>query len=142
LEEVRAQRDSQDDLLAQIAELDARYFDAHNRCDLDALRAFLAPDMESYHDVGGYLQGREAFMEVMQQFCAHPERSRRELIPGTLEAHRLAGVGAMAMGEHRFSMVESGADMGSGKMIIIWRMQGDEWQVLRIVSYDHKPPPQ
>lgn len=142
LEEVRAQRNPQDDILAQIAELDARYFDAHNRCDLEALRAFLAPDMEAYHDLGGYLQGREAFMEVMEGFCSHPEHSRRELTPGTLEAYRLAGVGAMHMADHRFHMVESGADMGSGKMIIIWRLQDDEWQVFRIISYDHKPASQ
>lgn len=131
---------SQESLLAQITELDARYFGAHNSCDLEALRALLAPDMEAYHDVGGSLNGREAFMAVMQQFCSHPERTRRELIPGTLEAHRLADVGGLHMAHHRFYGVESGEDRGGGKMIMLWRRHGDEWQVFRSISYDHTPP--
>lgn len=67
---------------------------------------------------GGYLQGREAFVEVIQQFCSRAERSRRELTRGTLEAHEPAAFGAMHVADHRFYMVGSGADGGSGKMII------------------------
>ncbi|MGO4780143.1 nuclear transport factor 2 family protein, partial [Lysobacter sp. 2RAB21] len=36
-----------------IAALDAKVFDAYNRCDLETFEQYFSPDVEFYHDKGG-----------------------------------------------------------------------------------------
>ena len=69
-------------------------------------------------------------------------RSRRELVPGTLEVFPLANFGAIQTGIHRFYILEPGQPERSGdiaKFIHVWKKSDDKWKLARVLSYDHKP---
>lgn len=91
-----------DSLQAIASKLDSLYFNAHNSCDLQQLRSLLASDIETFHDLGGYLQGRENFMETMRQFCSNPNRTQRSLDSGALEAYPMEGIGLLHKADHNF----------------------------------------
>ena len=61
-----AQEPPRGELYRTVAALDEAFFDAYNRCDLDAVRGFLAEDLEFYHDVDGKLTDREVLVEALR----------------------------------------------------------------------------
>lgn len=136
--------ESQDSLEAVVADLDARYFDAYNRCDLEALEAFHADDLEAYHDRRGGPFGWETMRGMLARgICAVPGRLRRELVPGTLAVYPIAGGGAVQMADHLFyEKAEDGEEhlTTAAKMIVLWRHTEGGWKVSRVISYDHVPP--
>jgi CubicO group peptidase (beta-lactamase class C family)/pimeloyl-ACP methyl ester carboxylesterase len=133
-----------DSLLATIAELDERYFDAYNTCDLSTLGDLHARDLEAYHDIRGGPADWDAYMQgLAERLCGQPVRVRRELAPGTLQAHALAGFGALHMADHRFYQIDAeGVERpgGSGRMIAVWQNTEGDWKISRLISYDHVPP--
>ena len=46
--------------------LDAQLFDAANRCDYEKLTAMVDENLELYHDQGGLMLGRQAFLESIK----------------------------------------------------------------------------
>lgn len=80
---------------------------------------------------------------LAERVCEGPVRVRRELIPGTLQGHRLAGVGALHMADHRFYQIDTDGverPAGSGRMIAVWQKTDGAWKISRLISYDHIPP--
>lgn len=120
-----------------VAELDARLFDAYNRCDLDAFRALLADDLEFYHDQGGLMLGADAVAEATRKHICG--KVRRELVPGTLEVDRIEGYGAIELGSHRFCELEGEHCMGIARFVQVWKRDGDDWKATRIISFGHRP---
>lgn len=141
--QAQAQQKS-DSLLNIVSELDSLYFAAHNHCDLKQIRSLLASDIETFHDIGGYVQGRGKFMEVMQQFCSNPKRMQRSLVPGTLEAYPMEGIGLLHKADHHFYRINDDGEKeidGSGRMIMLWKQnKNNEWKVWDLISYGHGPP--
>ncbi len=138
----QARPDAPEDLARTLAAQDAALFDAYNRCDLDKFAAFFDENVEFYHDKGGVTHGRAAVVENTKKYICG--KVRRELVAGSLEAHPIAGFGAVEMGSHRF--YELGAKPGSGptgvaKFVLLWRHKDGAWQVTRVISYDHAPAP-
>jgi hypothetical protein len=64
---------------------------------------------------------------------------RRELVPGSLKVFPIKDFGALAQGEHRFCQFASGECEGVADFVMLWRKQGDLWQVTRVFSYGHRP---
>lgn len=120
-----------------VAELDARLFDAYNRCDLDAFRALLADDLEFYHDQGGLMLGADAVTEATRKHICG--KVRRELVPGTLEVDRIESYGAIELGSHRFCELEGEHCMGIARFVQVWKRDGDDWKATRIISFGHRP---
>ena len=118
-----------------IAARDAELFDAYNRCDLDRFGAAFAPDVEFYHDLGGVSRDRQTVIDNTRKYICG--KVRRELIPGTLKVYPIKDFGAIEEGEHRFCQVTEGC-AGIAKFIIIWRRDGDQWIVTRVLSYGHR----
>lgn len=131
-----------EELPRTLAALDGALFDSFNRCDLDRFATFFAEDVEFYHDKGGVTLGRAALVEsVRNNICG---KVRREVIADSLEAHPVAGFGAVHMGAHRF--YELSAKPGSGpvgvaKFIHLWQYKDGAWKITRVISYDHAPAP-
>lgn len=125
-------------LFETLAALDAALFDSYNRCDLDKNRTFFADDLEFYHDQGGLTRGADKLTEQLKKnICG---KTRRELVPGSLEVHPLKGYGAVQIGVHRFfSPADAKEASGEAKFIHIWRYDNGEWKITRVISYDHKP---
>src|SRR5688572_23458159 len=90
----------EDALFKQMASLDAQVFDAYNTCALETFASFFAEDVEFYHDKGGLMRGRQALVEaVKNNICG---KTRRDLVPGTLEVHPMDNFGALQIGTARF----------------------------------------
>jgi hypothetical protein len=121
-----------------LAALDAQMFDTYNKCDLQKNRAFFADDLEFYHDQGGLTTGADTLVEQLRKnICG---KTRRELVPGSLEVHELKGYGAVQIGVHRFfSPIDAKEPVGEAKFIHIWRYKDGMWKITRVISYDHGP---
>ncbi len=130
---------SDDALFRTTASLDRDLFDAFNNCQLDKFGSFFVDDVEFYHDEGGVTRGREALVaSVKNNACG---RTRRDLIPGTLEVHPMNGYGALQIGAHRFCEPSAqpcdGRARTVGRFIHLWEERDGAWKITRVISYDH-----
>jgi hypothetical protein len=124
-----------DALFQTISALDARLFNAYNKCDLDTLGAMVSDDLEFYHDKTGLSVGKPVFIEAIRKnICG---KVHRELVPGTLEVYPLNGYGAVEIGVHRFTHPGLDDDLGEAKFITLWQNNNGVWKVTRVISYDH-----
>ena len=120
-----------------VAALDAAMFEAFNSCDGEGYGAFLAEDIEFYHDADGLNQDRDSLIEAVNTtICGN---FRRQLTPGSMEVWPVPGYGAIETGWHAFVNYGADAPHGQGRFLLIWRQDADGWKVTRIVSYDHGP---
>jgi hypothetical protein len=139
------------ELTASIRARSQAVFDAvFETCDLAALRAVVADDMEFYHDKGGVVaRSGSEFVAAIGKRCADQNgsdgfRSRRELVEASLEVHPIPGYGAMEAGTHRF--YERRGDgpeslAGVAKFAHVWQQVNGEWKLSRVMSYAHGAAP-
>lgn len=130
-----------DALFDKISALDTAVFDAFNHCSapgqLERHASYFAPDVEFYHDKGGVTWTREAMIaNTAKNVCGH---FRRELVPGSLKVYPIKDFGAIEQGVHRFCQFKTGDCDGIADFVIVWRHQGDQWQITRVLSYGHRP---
>lgn len=65
---------------------------------------------------------------------------RRELLKGSLEVYQISGYGAIQYGTHNFYQTNLGEAeklVAQPKFMHIWKKVGNDWKIVRIVSYDH-----
>ena len=123
------------DLFTAVKSLDAKLFDAYNRCDLTTLGAMVSDDLEFYHDQTGLSVGKAPFIAAIKDnICG---KVQRELLPRTLEVYPLKGYGAVEIGIHRFHQPAHPEDVGDARFIMLWHNQDGVWKVTRVISYDH-----
>jgi hypothetical protein len=130
-----------DELFRTAASLDSELFNAYNTCDLEKFGSFFAEDVEFYHDKGGVTRGRQTLVDsIKSNICG---KTRRDLIPGTLEVHPMDGYGALQIGAHRFCDVTAkqcdDKSGGVAKFIHLWQSKEGAWKITRVISYDHAP---
>jgi len=123
-----------DALTRTVAALDTKVFDAYNTCDMKTFGQYFSTDVEFYHDKGGLMTSRDAVVDATRRNICH--KVKRELV-GSLEVYPIKDYGAIEIGTHRFCQIDSGKCEGMGKFLHIWRYQGGQWQMTRVVSYDH-----
>ena len=123
-------------LTRTITSLDAQVFDAYNRCDMDTFAKFFTPAVEFYHDKGGVTWNRQSVVDNTRKNICH--KVRRELVVGTLKVYPIKDYGAIEEGEHRFCQLDPGNCEGIAKFLMIWRNNGGNWQMTRVVSYGHR----
>jgi uncharacterized protein (TIGR02246 family) len=128
----------EDDLYKTIAALDTAVFDAYNTCALEKFGSYFAEDIEFYHDQGGVSRGLQTLKDaVKNNICG---KTRRELVPGTLQVHRMKNYGALEIGVHRFHAPEKDAPArGEAQFIHLWQEKDGVWKITRVISYDHRP---
>lgn len=124
-----------DALVRTVNELDTRVFDAYNTCDLDTFGRYFADDVEFYHDKGGVMTSRDAVVDATRRNICH--KVRRERV-GKLEVYPIKDFGAIEAGTHRFCEIGGKGCQGQGKFLHIWRYRDGQWQMTRVVSYDHR----
>lgn len=130
-------------LAETLAALDAAAFDAFNRCDepgqLDRHASFFSPSVEFYHDNGGVTWTRDAMIANTAKYvCGN---FRRELVPGSLRVYPVKDFGAIAQGVHRFCQIADGKCEGMADFVMIWRQDGERWEITRVLSYGHRAAP-
>jgi ketosteroid isomerase-like protein len=125
------------ELFKKVAALDAAVFDAYNRCELTALGALFAEDVEFYHDQNGLSRGRAALVQAVKDNICH--KVQRALVPGTLQVHEMKGYGALEIGVHRFHQPAVRAEAtGEAQFVHLWQNRDGVWQITRVISYDHR----
>ncbi len=131
---------TQEALFETVRLQDKLLFDAYNHCDLTKLGAMVTDDLEFYHDKTGLAVGKQNFLDSIQKYICG--KVTRELVPGTLEVHELAGYGAVELGVHRFHHPGEKENAGEAKFVTVWQNKGGAWKVSRVISYDHVSLPQ
>ena len=124
-------------LTATVTALDRKLFDAYNACDLDTFTALFTPDVEFYHDKGGATFDRDTVVANTRQYICG--KVRRELLTETLRIYPIKDYGAIEEGEHRFCELATGRCEGSAKFLMIWKRDGDDWRMTRVISFGHRP---
>lgn len=119
-----------------IATLDAKVFDAYNRCDLAAFAGYFVPNVEFFHDTGGATFDRKTVIDNTRKYICN--KVRRELLSESFRVYPIEGYGAIEEGEHRFCELASGKCEGIAKFLMIWRNRSGRWQLTKVVSYGHR----
>ncbi len=123
-------------LTGTIAALDAKVFDAYNRCDLAAFGSYFVPKVEFYHDTGGATFDRKTVVDNTRKYICN--KVRRELLPATFKVYPIKDYGAIEEGEHRFCEIATGNCEGIAKFLMIWHNKNGHWQLTKVVSFGHR----
>lgn len=122
---------------------DSMLFDASfAHCDYAKAAAFLAPDVEFYHDQTGFHAGdvvRDDFRRLTAN-CPAKQGIRRAVVPGSLHVYPIKEFGAVQIGEHTFRETGS-ATFTTARFVHLWQQRGDRWVLSRVMSFDHLPTP-
>ncbi|WP_386069163.1 nuclear transport factor 2 family protein [Tahibacter sp. UC22_41] len=124
-------------LTATVTALDRKLFDAYNACDLDTFTTLFTPDVEFYHDKGGATFDRDTVVANTRQYICG--KVRRELLTEALRIYPIKDYGAIEEGEHRFCELATGRCEGSAKFLMIWKRDGNDWRMTRVISFGHRP---
>ena len=125
-----------DPLTKEIGALDAKVFDAYNRCDLPVFSGYFDPKVAFYHDTGGATFERDAMVEgVRKNICG---KVKRELIPASFRVYPIKDYGAIEEGEHRFCELATRRCEGIAKFMMVWATQGGAWRITNVLSYGHR----
>ena len=129
--------DGRSELYDEIAKADAEFFAAFNVCDLEAMAATFAKDLEFYHDLAG-VSGYESTMRATTENCERQLGLERELIEGSHEVYPIKDYGAIQIGRHTFCHPENGESVcGTFEFLHVWRRTEEGWKIARVISYDH-----
>ena len=132
------------ELFEKIKALDTAFFDAFNKCEIAKMESLFAEDVEFYHEKRGVLADKKSVMEAFStNLCGDKDNKvRRELVEGSLKVHPIANYGALAVGEHRFYLTQSGQAEkldGIGMFTNLWQLKDGEWRMSRVFSYGFRP---
>lgn len=125
-----------DALTAEVTTLDAKVFDAYNRCDLDVFGGYFDPGVAFFHDTGGATFDRATVIANTRKYICG--KVRRELLPSTLRVYPIKEYGAIEEGEHRFCEPATGKCEGVAKFVIVWAHHGIAWRITNVLSYGHR----
>jgi hypothetical protein len=128
------------ELFDKIKGLDNAFFDAYNKCETAKMESLFTEDVEFYHEKRGVLSTRKTVMEVLSNnLCGDKNNKvRRELVEGSLKVYPIENYGALALGEHRFYLTQSGQKEkldGIGMFTNLWQFKNGEWRMSRVLSY-------
>ncbi|GAB0156745.1 hypothetical protein CHRYSEOSP005_20120 [Chryseobacterium sp. Alg-005] len=134
-----------DELYKTAKKLDSLIFDiGFNKCDLSHYNSIVSNDLEFYHDKGGITSGKEAFIaSIKNNICGGPNKVKRELVPNSMKVYPLYNNNVLYAfiqeGEHDFFEFVNGKwNKGSrAKFTILWILEGKDWKMKRVLSYDH-----
>jgi len=118
-----------------------------NKCDTTQLRNLLDDDLEFYHDQNGLLESKEMLIQQIHNLCKISYKPIRVLVENSLKVFPLFSngkmYGAIQTGEHEFYGEESDKPRyltSTAKFTHVWVIDGQEWKLKRILSYDHVIP--
>lgn len=124
-------------LFNKIAHMDSVMFDAFNTQNMDKFKPLFTEDLEWYQDNGGLIPYKIVF-ENFENTFKKEFKLTRQLVKSSLEVHPIKDYGAIEIGVHQFRHIENGKkEIGTFKFLMIWREKDGQWQISRVISYDH-----
>ena len=143
-----AGQDDQAELLKTFVELDNTLFEeSFNKCRDEVLPPLISDDFEFYHDVAG-IQNRTEFLNAIKaNICSNMDRKPiRKLVAGSMEVFPLKKdnvlYGVIQRGVHEFYIKEPNKEIyitGIAKFTHLWLLKDKQWQLKRVLSFDHQP---
>lgn len=137
-----------DPLRVTLLERDSSFFAIYfNECDPAAVSAMVMPDLEFYHDKGGFAFSTSAgFVEDYRKSCterAKPDawRSRRALVADSFTVHPIKDYGAITQGDHLFYERKGDGPerlAGKARFFNVWRNDNGVWKLARVFSFYHR----
>lgn len=134
-------------LSAAIGERDTALFRVmFDACDPATLADLVTEDIEFYHDRGGLMSTRTAFVADYAKGCEAKKapdawRSRRVLVPGSMRVYAIPGAGAVEEGTHLFYERQGDGPeklVGRARFSMFWKLDADgQWRLSRAFSIDH-----
>jgi hypothetical protein len=126
-------------LYQKVLALDTAMFDSFNKCadpaELAKHATFFDKDVEFYHDFGGLSLGVDTVIDsTRKNVCG---QFRRELDVASFHVYPVPGFGAIATGTHRFCHTPTTCE-GAAEFTMVWRQNGDVWQITRALSFGHR----
>ena len=137
-----------DTLHEQILQADSQLFAAaFDQCDAAKAANMTTQDMEFFHDKGGKSSSNRAeFAHSIATICQDQQsgdRPRlRRALQGTPQVFPMQQDRALEIGTHRFyQRSRDGHERVSGeaRFVHLWRNVEGDWQLERVISYDHQP---
>lgn len=125
-----------DPLTTEIGALEAKVFDACNRCDLPTFSGYFDPEVAFYHDTGGATFERDAMVDRVRRYICG--KVKRELIAATFRVYPIKDYGAIEEGEHRFCDLATGRCERVAKFVMVWAKQNGAWRITSVLSYGHR----
>ncbi|MGS2719543.1 hypothetical protein [Paraglaciecola aestuariivivens] len=93
--------------------------------------------LEFYHDQVGLTEYAQT-IESTKNNCARKLGLTRTLLPEYTVVFPIKNYGAIQEGQHQFCHIENGMnDCGTFKFVLIWKNNGENWTLTRVISYDH-----
>lgn len=135
-------------LFDELKAKDSLLFDVgFNTCDTAIMRLLLSNDLEFYHDQNGLLESKEQFLQGIPNLCKMSYKPTRVLIDSSLNVFPLYTngqlYGAIQTGIHEFYGKEEGKPIyltSTAQFSHVWILEEEQWQLKRILSYDHVVP--
>ena len=146
---INAQVNTESSLFIELKKADSLFFEeGFNKCNFKVVESYISSDFEFYHDENG-TQNREKFIKGFREsICSNTEKKPiRKLVEESLEVYRLKNngetYGAIQKGIHLFYIKAPNKELyltNIAKFTSIWILEGGDWKLSRILSYDHKEP--
>ena len=136
------------ELFKELKEKDSLLFDlGFNNCDTTQFRNLLSDDFEFYHDLDGFQDSKETFIQNIPNLCKMDYKPTRVLVDNSLEVFPLRSngkiYGAVQKGIHKFYGEKNNTPKyltSTAKFTHVWVIENDEWKLKRILSYNHILP--
>jgi hypothetical protein len=143
-----AQVDKNSELFKNLKAKDSILFKiGFNKCEVEKSAALMTEDLEFYHDKGGVLNSKDAFVNQMKNgLCKpnNPEKVYRFLVEGSLEVFSMYNngeiYGALQNGKHFFSPDQTMTFEKTDNYALfshLWIIENYEWKLKRVISYNH-----
>lgn len=126
------------ELVAEIRDVDRQVFEAYQDCDVSRYGSFLSSELEFYQDDIG-VRNRSQILASMTDRCKEGIHLLRRLDEKTLIINGVPGYDAVEAGTHRIYSVQQGSEHldATVQFTQIWTKKTGQWQLLRVVSFDH-----
>jgi len=127
-------------LVAEITAADRRNFEAYESCDADQYKTSLSPDLEFYQD-NQPMKNRQQIIDSLKYRCAEGIKYQRELDQPSLIVNSSLPYYAIEAGIQRiYSDQPDGSKHleATVRFTMVWSKKTGRWQLLRVVSYDHR----
>lgn len=127
------------ELVTEIRDVDRQVFEAYQDCDLSQYASFLSSDLEFYQDNIG-VRSRAEILASMKDRCREGIHLLRRLDEKTLVINPIPGYDAVEAGTHWIYSVREGSEHldATAQFTQIWTKKTGHWQLLRVVSFDHR----
>ncbi|MDG1529690.1 MAG: nuclear transport factor 2 family protein [Polaribacter sp.] len=117
----------------EILQMDTKYFNAYNTCDMETQADIYDEDLEFFHDKGGLSTSKSDLLKALKENICN--KVTRTLIKGSVEVYPIKDYGAIQIGYHKFyNKEEPNAKSIPSKFIVIWNKKNDNWKMTKVIS--------